>query len=186
VTASIRQRHTFREVYLAHFDYVWTALRRLGVREPDAQDWAQKVFLSAYIRLGAFEDRAYLRNWLFRYCLNVADDYRRSVPTRREFAGETAALEPLPDASASAEEKEGEGRRRLSDAEAVLDKLPDRERLIFVLFELEEMSGGEIAELLGISVATVRARLKLAREHFLREAKRLSVHQLAWRKQALG
>jgi outer membrane protein assembly factor BamD (BamD/ComL family) len=35
-------QHQFRDVYLAHFDFVWRALRRLGVREQEAQDMTQK------------------------------------------------------------------------------------------------------------------------------------------------
>ncbi len=186
MTAPIRQQHTFREVYLAHFDYVWSTLRRLGVREQDAQDWAQKVFLSAYMKLGSFEERASLRSWLFRSCINAAGDYRRAAPIRRELATEPAAIEAFSRSAEQGqeEEEEEEARKRLSAAEAVLDKLPEHQRLVFILFELEEMSGAEIAELLEISVGTVRSRLRLAREHFLREVKRLSVQQLAWRKQA--
>ena len=75
---------TFREVYLANFDYVWGVLRRLGVREQDTQDVAQKVFLVVYLKLPQFEHRALLRTWLFRICLNAASDYRRSAPVRRE------------------------------------------------------------------------------------------------------
>jgi hypothetical protein len=46
-----------------------------------------------------------------------------------------------------------------------------------VLFELEELSGEEIAELLGLSLGTVRSRLRLARELFRREVARLSAAQ---------
>jgi len=38
----------FRAIYDAHFDFVWRSLRRLGVREPDALDLTQKVFLTAH------------------------------------------------------------------------------------------------------------------------------------------
>jgi RNA polymerase sigma-70 factor (ECF subfamily) len=67
----------------------------------------------------------------------------------------------------------------------MLNKLPEAQRLVFVLFELEDLSGSEIAELLGISLGTVRSRLRLAREVFTREVKRLSAHEDAPRKQAL-
>jgi len=45
---------------------------------------------------------------------------------------------------------------------------------VFVLFELEEMSGEDIATLLDVPVGTVRSRLRLARESFRREVKRLA------------
>ena len=174
----------FREVYLANFDFVWGALRRLGVREQDAPDVAQKVFIVVYMKLAAFENRCSLRTWLFRVCLNAASDYRRSAPIRREVATEPAEIEFI----AGFEDDLGarsESRRRVAVAEAILNKLPEAQRFVFVLFELEEMSGAEIAGLLGISVGTVRSRLRLARELFTREVKRLSAHEEAPRKQAL-
>ena len=59
-------------------------------------------------------------------------------------------------------------------AEEILQKIPEAQRLVFVLFELEEMSGLEIAEALDLSLGTVRSRLRLAREAFRRELKRLA------------
>src|SRR4051812_2699784 len=175
---------SFREVYLAHFDFVWGALRRLGVREQDTQDLTQKVFIIVYLKLAAFEHRSSLRTWLFRVCLNAASDYRRSAPIRREIATEPAEIDVLSGFQDDAQH-ESESRRRVAVAETILNKLPEAQRLVFVLFELEDMSGGEVAELLGISVGTVRSRLRLARELFTREAKRLSAHEEAPRKQAL-
>jgi RNA polymerase sigma-70 factor (ECF subfamily) len=177
-------QHTFREVYLAHFDFVWGTLRRLGVREHDAQDLAQKVFIVVYMKLPAFENRSSLRTWLFRVCLNAASDYRRSAPIRREIATEPTEIDFLSGFQEDVHE-DSESRRRVAVAETILNKLPEAQRLVFVLFELEEMSGSEIAELLGISVGTVRSRLRLAREVFTREAKRVSAHEEAPRKQAL-
>lgn len=174
----------FREVYLTHFDYVWATLRRLGVREQDAQDLAQKVFIVVYMKLAEFEHRSSLRTWLFRVCLNAASDYRRSAPIRREVATEPAEIDCLSGFHDDVHEG-SESRRRVAVAENILNKLPDAQRLVFVLFELEEMSGSEIAELLGISVGTVRSRLRLARELFTREVKRVAAHEEAPRKQAL-
>jgi RNA polymerase sigma-70 factor (ECF subfamily) len=175
---------SFREVYLAHFDFVWGALRRLGVREQDAQDLTQKVFIVVYLKLPAFENRSSLRTWLFRICLNTASDYRRSAPIRREVTTEPAELDFMSGFHDDVQQA-GESRRRAAVAETLLNKLPEAQRLIFVLFELEDLSGGEIAELLGISVGTVRSRLRLARELFTREVKRLSAHEEAPRRQAL-
>jgi len=166
---------TFREVYLAHFDYVWGTLRRLGVREQDTQDIAQKVFLVVYLKLDQFEHRATLRTWLFRICMHAASDYRRSAPVRREVVTEPAQMDLLAGSSEALLQRES--RRRVEIAEAILNRLPEAQRLVFVLFELEEMSGPEIAELLGISLGTVRSRMRLARESFTREVTRLS-HKL--------
>jgi RNA polymerase sigma-70 factor (ECF subfamily) len=177
-------QHIFRDVYLAHFDFVWGALRRLGVREHDAQDLTQKVFLVVYLKLPGFENRSSLRTWIFRICINAASDYRRSAPIRREVITEPAEMAFLSGFHDDLHDR-SESQRRLALAEAIVDKLPESQRLVFVLFELEDMSGVEIAKLLGISLGTVRSRLRLAREVFTREVKRLSAHEETPRKQAL-
>jgi RNA polymerase sigma-70 factor (ECF subfamily) len=174
---------TFREVYLGNFDYVWGVLRRLGVREQDTQDIAQKVFLVVYLKLPQFEQRALVRTWLFRICLNAASDYRRSAPVRREVVTGPDEIDLLAGSRDDLLER-SESRRRVSTAEAILNKLPEAQRLVFVMFELEHMSGPEIAELLDISLGTVRSRMRLARETFTREVKRLSAQEETPRKSA--
>lgn len=162
----------FRALYDAYVHFVWRCLRRLGVREPDLTDVTQKVFLIAFVKLPEFEGRSLLTSWLFGICQRTASDYRRSAAVRREVATEASQLERFsqPEHDAALH---GDLRQRARLAEAILDKLPDEQRAVFVLFELEELSGDEIAELLAISVGTVRSRLRLAREHFRREARRL-------------
>jgi RNA polymerase sigma-70 factor (ECF subfamily) len=78
-----------------------------------------------------------------------------------------------------------EARQRAAIAEAILSKLPEPQRVVFVLFELDEMSGDEIAELLDVSVGTVRSRLRLAREAVRREVKRLAARDASQRKAAV-
>lgn len=164
--------HEFRALYDAHFDFVWGSLRRLGVREPDVLDIAQKVFLVAHLKLAEFEGRSRITTWLFAICQRVASDYRRSAPVRREIAMEASELERASDPDGLMVDKL-EARQRARLAAAILDKLPETQRVVLVLFELQELSGDEIAELLEVSVGTVRSRLRLAREAFAREAKRL-------------
>ena len=174
----------FRAIYDAHFNFVWCSLRRLGVREPDVLDLAQKVFLIAHVKLPEFEGRSRMTTWLFGICQRVTSDYRRSAAFRREIATDAAELDLFrgshEDSSSGAEH-----RQQARVAEALLNKLPEEQRVVFVLFELEEMSGQDIAELLSIPVGTVRSRLRLARETFSREVKRLSLAHGAGRREAV-
>ncbi|WP_437761743.1 RNA polymerase sigma factor [Sorangium sp. So ce281] len=174
----------FRALYDAHFNFVWCSLRRLGVREADVLDLAQKVFLTAHVKLPEFEGRSLLTTWLFGICQRVASDYRRSARFRREVTTDAAEMDLYGGASEELAQN-AESRQRAQAAEAILNKLPEPQRLVFVLFELEEKSGQEIADLLGISVGTVRSRLRLARETFSREVKRLALAQDTSRKEAV-
>jgi RNA polymerase sigma-70 factor (ECF subfamily) len=174
----------FRAIYDGHFDFVWRSLRRLGVHEADAKDLTQKVFLTVHLRLADFEGRSELRTWIFGICLRVASDYRRSAAVRREVVTDAAQI-----ASHESGERDplsvAESRSTALVAEAVVNKLPEAQRIVFVLFELEEMSAEQIADLVEAPVGTVRSRLRLARETFRREAKRIAAAKTLGRKEAV-
>jgi RNA polymerase sigma-70 factor (ECF subfamily) len=137
-------------------------------------DLTQKVFLTVHVKLHEFEGRSAITTWLFGICQRVASDYRRSASIRREIATDASELEVELEGVAPEElVSSSESREQVRVAEAILAKIPEPQRLVFVMFELEEMSGQAIAELLNISVGTVRSRLRLAREAFRREVKRL-------------
>ena len=161
---------TFEEVYRTHFRLVWRTLGRLGVREPDLMDVAQNVFIVVHRQLGGFEGRAALTTWLFSICRLVAKDYRRSAPICREIAVDIRQLDQRGGpADSPLQRLDTEDLAQL--LETILNKLPEKLSLVFVMFELDEMSGEEIARLLDVPVGTVRSRLRLAREAFQREVK---------------
>jgi len=126
-------------------------------------DAGQKVFLVAHRRLAMFDGRSTVKTWLCGIALRVASDYRRSAIVRREvLVGETPS-----GASREADQlRRLEERERVAVLDDVLSEMPMEQRVVFVLFELEEMSGEEIAALLGVPEGTVRSRLRLARRVF--------------------
>jgi RNA polymerase sigma-70 factor (ECF subfamily) len=159
---------TFQEVYRSQFRFVWRTLGRLGVREADLLDVTQNVFIVVHRQLSTFEQRSALTTWLFSICRLVTKDYLRSAPIRREILVDIRQLS----------RRGGSDERALQHLDSkdlsallefVLSKMPEKLRLVFVMFELDEMSGEEIARLLALPVGTVRSRLRLARVAFQRE-----------------
>jgi RNA polymerase sigma-70 factor (ECF subfamily) len=161
----------FRQVYDTHFRFAWRVLRRLGVREADLMDMTQNVFVVVHRKLPGFEGRSEVTTWLFGICRRVAIDYRRSARIRREVPADAHQIASLPGPEPASDAPDNA--RLAALAETLLDRLPEKLRVVFVLFELDEMSGDDIAALLDIPVGTVRSRLRLAREAFQREAARL-------------
>jgi RNA polymerase sigma-70 factor (ECF subfamily) len=164
----------FADVYRSHFRFVWRTLGMLGVREADLLDMTQNVFVVVHRQLGGFEGRSELTTWLFSICRLVVRDYRRSAKFRREILVDASELSGLiADAATQQHRLDSDDLRRI--LEAVLDRLPEKLREAFVLFELEEMSGEEIARLLDLPIGTVRSRLRLARAAFQRQVKKLGI-----------
>lgn len=164
----------FEELYRAHHDFVWRTLRRMGVGERDAMDAGQKVFLIAHRRLAMFDGRSTVKTWLCGIALRVASDYRRSAVVRREVL----VADTPTDASREADQLQRlEGRERLAILDEILSEMPIEQRAVFVLFELEELSGEEIAALLAVPEGTVRSRLRLARRAFSKSVASRQHHQ---------
>lgn len=156
----------FRAIYDQNVGFVFRTLGRLGVPDRTLPDAAQEVFTVAFKSLARFEGRSALRTWLFGIARRVASDIRRSAPARREVLEEETRDVPdsKRDLALWAERTEA-----LARAEALIRSLPEEQRLVFALFEIEEWTGAEIAEATEVSVATVHSRLRLAREAIKRQ-----------------
>jgi RNA polymerase sigma-70 factor (ECF subfamily) len=162
---------TFDDVYERHIDFVWRILRRLGVPARSLDDAAQDVLLVVHRRLGSFDGRAPLRRWLAGICVRVArQEYRtrrRRQPEMLDRAG-WIDVDSLPN-DASLASTQAERRERIELLYELMSALDAPKREVFVLAELEQMTGPEIAEILGVPLNTVYSRLREARIRFERE-----------------
>ncbi len=165
------ERPTLREVYDAHWEFVWRALRAHGVREADLEDQTHEVFLVVQRKLSEFEGRSRITTWLFSIAARVASDWRRRAHVRRERPSEVPADE-VPSGDASGEDVVARRQARAA-LEWILDEMSAEQRVVFSLFELDGLSAEEIAPLVGASPNTVYSRLRLARRHFERSLTRL-------------
>ncbi len=166
---------TLRAIYDEHLAFVWRALRRLGVREADLPDAVQDVFLVVHRKLPEFEGRSKVTTWLFGIAMRVAKDRSRLAHVRRQVDDEDAVAGCI-DESADVG-AEAERRQAALILEGILEGLPIEQRAVFMLFELEGMTGEAIADLLEVPLGTVYSRLRLAREAFQRAVARLRARQ---------
>lgn len=150
------------ELVREHYAYIWRLLRRLGIGEGDADDAAQRVFLTAAGRLGEVEP-VRERAFLYGVALNVGARTRRSLGRRREQPFESEDEQATPELNG---EQLLERRQARALLDRLLDEMPEDLRVVFVLFELEELSTKEIAELCEIPVGTAASRLRRARDDF--------------------
>jgi len=135
----------------------------MGVRDADIADVMQDVLIVVHKRLPTFEPGHPLSPWLFGICLRVVLAYRRRAWFWRERPvadiPEQAAEGADPEQAASVAEDE----RRLR---ALLAGMDPQKRAVFVMFEIEQMTCGEIAAATGVPLGTVWSRLHLARKQF--------------------
>jgi RNA polymerase sigma-70 factor (ECF subfamily) len=171
--ASPRTAPLEREVAVADFDrLVRLHQRRIHrvlltvLRDADAADTlTQECFLRAYQKRQSFRGESAVGTWLVRIALNLARDHQKS--RRRSFwrrlLGSTsedtaAAAAGLPDGQASPE-RVLLAREEAGAVAQVVDGLPARQREIFLLRFVEEMTLEEIAQATDLEIGTVKSHL---------------------------
>jgi RNA polymerase sigma-70 factor (ECF subfamily) len=157
-----------RGMMAEHYDFIWRSLRRLGLDPDTADDTAQKVFMVASRKLEMIAEGSE-RAFLFSTAMRVASETRRSAARRLEVRDEGAdPADPGPRADEMLDQQ-----RARAALDLVLTEMPIDLRVVFVLYELEELTSAEVAALLGIPLGTASSRLRRAREEFHAVVKRL-------------
>jgi RNA polymerase sigma-70 factor, ECF subfamily len=169
-----RDLAAFEELVARHEDRLYRAAVRLLRNDNDAREVLQEGLLSAWRRLDSFAGQSQFGSWLYRVVVNSALMMLRS--RRRHPAVSVEELPPgaLDEAtSAEASAAGGDWSKRPDDhfqsvelkqhIQAAVDGLPEILRVVFVLRDAEGLSTEETAELLGITVPTVKTRLHRAR-----------------------
>lgn len=148
------------KIFQEHAAFVWRSLRRMGIAPADLEDATQEVFIVVHKRLEQYEERASMRSWLYAICMRVGSRQRRSASRRREeVVAEPPELVVQPEQQVGVEQRES-----LQQLHRMLETLPEKQRTVFVLYEVEHMNISEIAEALGCPQQTAYARLHKARE----------------------
>lgn len=138
--------------------YVMTLVGDAGRAEEVVQD----VLVAAWRGAAGFEARGTVRAWLFSVARRRAVSAFHADPSRREVGEEgledVAEAEPGPELIALA-------RADLKEVSDAIGRLAPHHREVLLLACVEQMSGPQISELLGVPVGTVKSRLSLARRN---------------------
>jgi RNA polymerase sigma-70 factor (ECF subfamily) len=135
------------------------AFRVLGHRE-DAEDVVQEAFLAALANIGSFDISRRFGPWLYRIVVTRGLNFRKSRSRRATETLEDAGVASGDAGPAAAAERAG----LRATVTTALSRLPERQRMVVQLFELDGFSGAEIAAMLGVSPGTVRWYLHEARQ----------------------
>ena len=154
----------FEELAALHERAVYLlCLRMMGNRE-DALDCAQEAMLNAYRAFDRFQGDNQGKSWFLCIAHHVCIDSLRkrrniiSLDTLREEGFDPADAKQL-SPYARLEQKE-----RMALLQQAVQELPEEQKSVVVLRDLQDLSYDEIGEVLGIPLGTVKSRLKRARE----------------------
>ena len=173
------QRLDLGSLYNEHADAVARWAARLAGPSLDVEDIVHEVFLVACRRLAEFRGEAKITTWLYEITVRIVQERRRSHARWRWLFGAAGSRSTGADA-AGGDETSGiatdqpsalellERRETSARLYEVLDGLPERYRTALILFELEGLSGEQIAAITDTTVANVWIRLFRGRRQFMK------------------
>ena len=132
-----------------------------------AEEITQDTFLQAYQKLSTLKNPHQFAGWLYvianRLCINWL---QRNKSAMQSLEGTSVReVDKLTYERYVSDERESEAtERRYEIVEKLLERLPESERTVMTLYYLGEMTAKEIGNFLGVSVNTIKSRLRRARE----------------------
>ena len=166
----------YEELIERYEQQLYGMIYRLLGNEPDASDVVQEVFLKVFRTINSFREQSSLRTWIFRIAVNEAHNHRRwfARHCQREISMESESgdyrspLDYTPDPGRSPFDQvlDGENRIRI---ERALARINPVFRTAVVLRDIQNLSYEEIADILQVSLGTVKSRILRGREALRRE-----------------
>lgn len=162
---SERER-AFTEIVKAYSERLFWYVRRYVGCQEDADDLIQEIFVKVWAALPSFRGEARLFTWIYRIATNEALNFlrRQRVRAALNFKSLDAEVERRIDEDTYF--NGGEAERRLMKA---LQKLPQKQRIVFSMRYFEDMSYEEISEVTGTSTGALKASYHIAYEKLKKE-----------------
>ena len=150
-----KQSAAFARLVHEHVDMLFAVASRLGSKDA-AEDLVQETFTKAWRGLGRFRKDASARTWLYRILVNTSRDR-----FRRESRRQGSPLPAKPSRDPSQQLQQSDLVRRVLGE---MRGLPERQREALLLRARAGFSYAEIAEVMGVTVGSVKAHLVAARK----------------------
>ena len=153
----------FDELYETHVGRVYALCLRMTADRRSAEELTQDVFVKAWRRIDTFRGRSAFSTWLHRVTVNTVLDAQKRRSRRPEQLS-VVSDDALP--GLGADPRAPDAARRLA-LERAIAALPERARTALVLHAVEGYRYEEVAELMEISMGTVKSHIHRARKLLL-------------------
>jgi len=168
-----RDEQAFSEIVRLYGDKVFSLIYRMLGNRQEAEDVAQDVFITVFKTIESFRGEAKFSTWLLRIAANHAKNRIKHLarrPTEGADPDDVSQLRTLPDRPSPPVQARIETPDAMLEAaqterlmQEAIANLPEDQRLLVVLRDVEEMSYQEIEEITGLPEGTIKSRLHRAR-----------------------
>jgi RNA polymerase sigma-70 factor (ECF subfamily) len=139
------------------------AFRMLG-DEDQAKDIVQETMVTIWQKLNKIKSAEAYKTWIYRIVINKCYDQMRKKKANPEFSADENTWRLISDRISVEPSAELENRETAMIIKVLTNKLSPKQKAVFVLSDLEQMSHDEISEITGISKTGIKANLHYARK----------------------
>jgi RNA polymerase sigma factor (sigma-70 family) len=169
-------QEAFKRVVELYQDMVYNTVISIVQNEEDAEDMTQEVFVQVYQSVNSFKGESKFSTWLYRISISKALDHEKRKKRKKRFAFIQRLF------GENGEEKHHpvefnhpgvilDNKEKAAELFRALKKIPDNQRIAFMLNKIEGLSNNEIAEIMNTSFYAVESLLARAKTNLKRELK---------------
>ena len=159
------EKEGFEMLVRKYQDRVLNIIYSLIGRDGESEDIMQEVFLKVYHNLRSFKQQSQFSTWLYRIVMNTVYDFLRK---RKDFVSDEGVLENSAAAYGSPRHALLMKERGAIIQEALVS-IPIKYRAAVVLKDIDDLSYGQIAQVLHCRIGTVESRIYRARQLLKKE-----------------
>lgn len=168
----------FDEIYKEHAKKILNLAYRMTSSEETARDITQEIFIKVYKNLAEFKGKSNIYTWIYRIALNHIMDYLKKEKRYKFFSImdknvtdilREDMIEPryADNVNISKPDKILEESERDKIINSIIDSLPPKYRVPFILFKYEGLSYKEISDQMNLSLSAVEARIHRAKKKII-------------------
>jgi len=153
---------SFRTLVEQFQPYAYSVAFRLMCNEYETEEVVQEAFIRVWKNLAGFRKEMRFSTWLYKIVVNLCYDRMKASKVRKIFKSQPGE-NMINISSGENIEKELSNREQAELIRMLTEKLSPRQKVVFILSELEELDVQEITSITGMSAAKIKSNLYCAR-----------------------
>jgi RNA polymerase sigma factor (sigma-70 family) len=158
----------FKQVFEAHQDRIYNTILYMVQSVEEAKDLTQEVFVDVFLSIENFKAQSKLSTWIYRIAINKALNHQRFKKAKKRLGVVLSIfnLSPVDDAPDFVHPGILLENKELSETlHKAINELPEKQKMAFILRQLEDLSYVEIAEVMQTTTPSVESLLFRAKQN---------------------
>jgi len=152
----------FRELVNKYQKYAYALAFKILMNEDDSKDAVQETFIRIWKHIEKYDYQIKFTTWLYKIVVNMCYDKLRSRKRKRQYESGDFDMNFIIDKNHFSKSLDSD--EFISVLNTISNELPEKQRIVFVLRDLEDMSIEQVSDVLGMPVHSVKTNLVFARK----------------------